>query len=132
VVPNLYPALKPAADGDAAQEPQPRPGANAARDLFWAAPALGAHEVIVNAPDPVMSLAELEVEQVECAVDVWRERMRTHQDAAYVPLIVSERPEPGAASLFNTRAPVPSGATTSVPRSINSSRRPISRRSASV
>jgi len=96
VVPNLYPALKPAADGDAAQEPQPRPGANAARDLFWATPALGAHEVIVNAPDPVMSLAELEVEQVECAVDVWRERMRAHQDAAYVHLIVNERPEAGA------------------------------------
>src|SRR5437588_1052091 len=69
VVPNLYPALKPAADGDTAQEPQPRPGANAARDLFWAAPALGAHEVIVNAPAPVMSLADREVSQVEWRID---------------------------------------------------------------
>ena len=30
VVPNLYPALEPAAEGVSAQEPEPRPGANAA------------------------------------------------------------------------------------------------------
>jgi UDPglucose--hexose-1-phosphate uridylyltransferase len=96
VVPNLYPALEPAADGGPAQEPEPRPGANAARDLFWAAPAVGAHEVIVNAPDSVVSLSELPVEQVACAVEVWRERMRAHEDAAYVHLIVNERPEAGA------------------------------------
>jgi UDPglucose--hexose-1-phosphate uridylyltransferase len=96
VVPNLYPALEPAADGGPGQEPQPRPGANAARDLFWAAPAVGAHEVIVNAPDPVVSLSGLPAEQVACAVEVWRERMRAHADAAYVHLIVNERPEAGA------------------------------------
>jgi UDPglucose--hexose-1-phosphate uridylyltransferase len=103
VVPNLYPALVLPADGDQAQEPQPRPGANAARDLFWSAPATGGHEVIVNAPQSVVSLSELPVEQVARAVDVWRERMRAHEDASYVHLIVNERPEAGA-SLPHTHA----------------------------
>jgi UDPglucose--hexose-1-phosphate uridylyltransferase len=87
VVPNLYPALSQDA------EPPPR---HANEDLFWAGPALGAHEVIVNAPDPVVSLSELPVEQVACAVEVWRERMRAHRDAAYVHTIVNERREAGA------------------------------------
>ncbi len=63
VVPNLYPALTPDA-------PAPPPHANP--DLFWSAAATGAHEVIINAPDSVSSLAELSVEQVITAVEVWR------------------------------------------------------------
>jgi UDPglucose--hexose-1-phosphate uridylyltransferase len=94
VVPNLYPALDPAS---------PRPPRDAAPDLFTAAPAGGHHEVIVNAPDPVVSLGELDVEQVRLAVDVWRERMRSHPGAACVHLIVNERPE-GGASLPHTHA----------------------------
>src|SRR5450432_3130694 len=39
VVPNLYPALEP-------ESPEPAPHAD--RDLFWAGPARGRHEVIVN------------------------------------------------------------------------------------
>lgn len=96
VLPNLYPALTPDTDGGLAQEPEPRPGANAARDLFWGAPARGAHEVIVNAPDPVGSLLELPCEQLAWAVEVWRERMRAHRDAACVHVIVNERAEAGA------------------------------------
>jgi UDPglucose--hexose-1-phosphate uridylyltransferase len=94
VVPNLYPALS-------ADSPAPPRDAN--QDLFWAGPAAGAHEVIVNAPDPVTSLAALPVEQVRRAVDVWRERMRAHPDAAYVHLIVNERREAGS-SLPHTHA----------------------------
>jgi UDPglucose--hexose-1-phosphate uridylyltransferase len=94
VVPNLYPALSP---DTAAPPPQANP------DLFWAAPARGAHEVIVNAPQPVTSLAELPVEQVALAMDVWRERMRAHPMAAYAHLIVNERREAGA-SLPHTHA----------------------------
>ena len=94
VVPNLYPALVPDA-------PAPPPQAN--RDLFWAGPARGAHEVIVNAPDPVTSLAELTPEQCATAMQVWRERMRAHRDAACLHLIVNERPEAGA-SLPHTHA----------------------------
>ncbi|WP_354699570.1 Galactose-1-phosphate uridylyltransferase [Paraconexibacter sp. AEG42_29] len=87
VVPNLYPALTP----DAADpEPSHRP------DLFGAAAATGASEVIVNAPDPVHSLADLDAAQVALAVDVWRERMRAHPDAAYVHVHVNERAEGGA------------------------------------
>jgi UDPglucose--hexose-1-phosphate uridylyltransferase len=97
VVPNLYPALE-AASADPAPFAKP--------ELFTAAAARGAHEVIVNAPVPVHSLAELEVEQVEAAVEVWRERMRAHADAAaYVHLIVNERREAGA-SLPHTHAQV--------------------------
>lgn len=94
VVPNLYPALS--ANGDV---PQP----DAAPDLFTAAPAHGAHEVIVNAPQSVTALAELPVEQVALAMDVWRERIRAHPQAAYVHVLVNERREAGA-SLPHTHA----------------------------
>jgi UDPglucose--hexose-1-phosphate uridylyltransferase len=104
VVPNLYPALEPEGDGEATgTEPQPRPGANASRDLFWSTPAVGAHEVIVNSPSPVVSLAQLAADEVAVAAEAWRERMRAHAHAAYVHLIVNERREAGA-SLPHTHA----------------------------
>ncbi|MBV9046914.1 MAG: DUF4921 family protein [Solirubrobacterales bacterium] len=87
VVPNLYPALS-----ETAAEPEPR----ANKDLFWAAPALGSHEVIINCPQPVISLSELPVEQVAAAMDVWRERIRAHESSPYVHVIVNERREAGA------------------------------------
>jgi UDPglucose--hexose-1-phosphate uridylyltransferase len=59
--------------------------------------------VIVNSPRAVISLAELDVEDVKRAVDVWRERMRVHRDSACVHLIVNERREAGA-SLPHTHA----------------------------
>jgi UDPglucose--hexose-1-phosphate uridylyltransferase len=96
VVPNLYPALDPQSG---APEPDPRP------DLFGAQPARGAHEVIVNAPQPVSSLADLAPEQVALAMEMWRRRMRHHAEAgaAHVHLIVNERRE-GGASLPHTHA----------------------------
>jgi UDPglucose--hexose-1-phosphate uridylyltransferase len=94
VVPNLFPALDPASE---------TPDRDAYPDLFFAEPALGAHEVIVNAPDPVTSLAELSAGQVALAAETWRDRMRAHPDAAYVHLIVNERVEAGA-SLPHTHA----------------------------
>ena len=94
VVPNLYPALSPAADP---------PAPDASPDLFTAAPARGAHEVIVNAPQSATALAELPVEQVAVAMDVWRSRMRAHANAAYVHVLVNERREAGA-SLPHTHA----------------------------
>ena len=100
VVPNLYPALTPAGEtqgGDSEPERQAR------SELFIALPATGAHEVIVNGPQPVLSLADLPVEQVATAVEVWRERMRAHPESAYVQLIVNERREAGA-SLPHTHA----------------------------
>ncbi|MBS1869895.1 MAG: DUF4921 family protein [Actinobacteria bacterium] len=94
VVPNLFPALSP--DG---APPEP----DAAPDLFTAAPARGAHEVIVNAPQAATALAELPVEQVATAMDVWRERVRAHAGAGYVHVLVNERREAGA-SLPHTHA----------------------------
>jgi UDPglucose--hexose-1-phosphate uridylyltransferase len=93
-VPNRYPAL----DRDS---PEPEPSANP--ELFWSGKANGAHEVIVNAPRPVTSLADLEPEQAIAAVEVWRERMRAHADASCLHLIVNERTEAGA-SLPHTHA----------------------------
>jgi len=94
VVPNLYPALS--ADGDV-------PAPDASPDLFTAAPAHGAHEVIVNAPQSVTALAELPAAQVALAMDVWRQRIRAHPEAAYVHVLVNERREAGA-SLPHTHA----------------------------
>jgi UDPglucose--hexose-1-phosphate uridylyltransferase len=93
-VPNLYPALAPDA---------PDPDPSAAPELYTAFPARGGHEVIVNAPDAVTSLADLPAEQVQTAVGAWRERMRAHAGAAHVHLIVNERREAGA-SLPHTHA----------------------------
>ena len=59
--------------------------------------------MIVNAPGPVTSLADLTVEQVETAAMAWRTRMRAHADAAFVHLLVNERRE-GGASLPHTHA----------------------------
>jgi UDPglucose--hexose-1-phosphate uridylyltransferase len=100
VVPNLYPALAP---GELADGEDPLAAGRGEPDLFATRPALGAHEVIVNAPDPVSSLAELAPEQVETAMRVWRERMRAHAGAAYVHIIVNEGREAGA-SLPHTHA----------------------------
>ncbi|HEY5193430.1 MAG TPA: DUF4921 family protein [Solirubrobacteraceae bacterium] len=94
VVPNLYPALTP----DSASV-----AADAQPDLFCAMPASGAHEVIVNAPESVQSLAELPPERLAGAMEVWRKRMRAHADSAYVQLIVNERREAGA-SLEHTHS----------------------------
>jgi len=93
-VPNLYPAVIP----DAAE-----PGPDARPDLFGAQAGRGAHEVIVNGPQPVGALAELPAEQVVAAVEGWRERMRAHADASFVHLIVNERKEAGS-SLPHTHA----------------------------
>jgi UDPglucose--hexose-1-phosphate uridylyltransferase len=94
VVPNLYPALSPDAD---------TPAPSADPDLFWAGPALGAHEVIINAPESIASLGGLKARQVALAVDVWRERMRAHAGSACVHVSVNERGEAGA-SLPHTHA----------------------------
>jgi UDPglucose--hexose-1-phosphate uridylyltransferase len=101
VVPNLYPAL---GDGDSGSLPDPLAAGRGQPDLFSARPAVGAHEVIINTPAPLGSLAELDVEQLETAMGVWQDRMREHADRAeYVHLIVNEGREAGA-SLTHTHA----------------------------
>ena len=80
---NRFPAL----DSDTAAAEPPR-DANAR--IFTALPARGAHEVIVNSQRPVTALAELEPGELALAVDVWRERMRAHPQAACLHLFVNE------------------------------------------
>jgi UDPglucose--hexose-1-phosphate uridylyltransferase len=101
VVPNLYPALSGEDGAEAGGDPLA--SGRGEPDLFARGPAHGAHEVVVNAPDPVTSLAELDPGQVETAMSVWRERMRVHDGAAYVHVIVNEGKEAGA-SLPHTHA----------------------------
>jgi UDPglucose--hexose-1-phosphate uridylyltransferase len=114
VVRNLYPALSPPdgeggaseqADEAAASGPEAsrRSRSDVRNELFTALRATGAHEVIINGPQPVMSLAELPLEQTAAAMDAWRERMRAHEQSACVQLIVNERREAGA-SLPHTHA----------------------------
>ena len=87
VVPNSFPAL----------EGEPGPAERDARpELFTGAPGAGAHEVIVNSPRDVHSLAELEPAELELAVEVWRLRMRAHQQAACLHLFVNEGAAAGA------------------------------------
>jgi UDPglucose--hexose-1-phosphate uridylyltransferase len=103
VVPNLYPALGDA-ETESAAPPDPLAEGRGHPELFSARPAVGAHEVIVNTPQALGSLAELDLEQLETAMGVWRERMRLHgSDAEYVHVIVNEGREAGA-SLPHTHA----------------------------
>jgi UDPglucose--hexose-1-phosphate uridylyltransferase len=132
VVPNLYPALGdvPGADGpDGGTGPGTSGGDATVRgarsgdagafasagdpllesrragepDLFAARPAVGGHEVIVNAPEHVTAMAELSEERFAGAIATWRERMRAHSEAAYVQVVVNEGAGAGA-SLPHTHA----------------------------
>jgi UDPglucose--hexose-1-phosphate uridylyltransferase len=100
VVPNLYPALGP---GDGADTADPLAVGRGQPELFAARPAVGGHEVIVNAPEAAGSLLDLDPAQLEVAMDTWRERMRAHDGASYVHVIVNEGREAGA-SLPHTHA----------------------------
>ena len=113
-VPNLYPALAQAWDGDtgasaAGSEPPLDEGVTPAADplratsrgrepdLFRASPATGFHEVIVHSPRHRTSLGQLDDGELAVAVAAWRERMNAYAErAAYVQLIVNEGREAGA------------------------------------
>lgn len=117
VVPNLYPALSEKDDGlEGAHATGSEAGAFASAgdpllesrragepDLFAARPAVGAHEVIVNAPEHVTAMAELSEARFLGAVATWRERMRAHAGTAYLQLVVNEGAGAGA-SLPHTHA----------------------------
>jgi UDPglucose--hexose-1-phosphate uridylyltransferase len=94
VVGNRYPAL----DGESRA-----PAGESHPELFTAVAASGAHELIVNSPRCVSSLADLQPQEMAAAVEVWRERMAAHAGAACLHLMVNERPEAGS-SLPHTHA----------------------------
>jgi UDPglucose--hexose-1-phosphate uridylyltransferase len=123
VVPNLYPALEDGGDGGETPGGAAAPSATGGEagafaspgdpllesrragepDLFASRPAVGAHEVIVNAPEHVTAMAKLGGERFAEAIATWRERMRAHAGAAYVQVVVNEGPHAGA-SLPHTHA----------------------------
>ncbi|MDX6682908.1 MAG: UDPglucose--hexose-phosphate uridylyltransferase [Solirubrobacteraceae bacterium] len=74
-------APHPLLSADAADPP-----AQASPDLFAALAARGKHELLAHAPGTPRTFAELRVEEACAAADAWRERMRAHDDAAYVHL----------------------------------------------
>ncbi|MGA2470439.1 MAG: hypothetical protein ABSG64_07090 [Solirubrobacteraceae bacterium] len=83
---NRYPAL---ADDVVGGQRDAQP------ELFTKLPARGSHEVIINSPRAVSALAELSVDELGEAVDVWRARMRVHADAAAIHVTVNEGSEAG-------------------------------------
>ena len=110
VVPNLYPALgapgegvTPLQEGDTAAAEDPLRSGRGMPDLFVSRPAVGGHEVVINSPKPVTTLADLDPDDVETAMDAWRTRMNAHPDAAYAHLIVNEG-VPAGASLPHTHS----------------------------
>jgi UDPglucose--hexose-1-phosphate uridylyltransferase len=129
VVPNLYPALGSPDDEsrgssvepDPTKEPQlAGPAADAGAfasagdpllasrrvgepDLFSSRPADGSHEVLINSPEHLTAMAELDEEQFAAAIATWRGRMRAHAEASYLQLIVNEGGSAGA-SLEHTHA----------------------------
>ena len=123
VVPNLYPALAEPGDvesgpagatatastsgeaGSFASAGDPLLASRRAGepDLFASRPAIGGHEVIVNAPEHVTAMAELSEERFAAAIATWRERLRAHSGAAYPQLVVNEGAGAGA-SLPHTHA----------------------------
>ena len=87
VVPNLFPLVEP-------EPPTAEP--EAIPDLFGAVPATGAHEVIVQAPEAVQTLGELDAAQVRRAVAMWQRRLRAHAGAPTRMLFVNEGTRAGA------------------------------------
>jgi len=126
-IPNLFPALVPEAEADATAESGPAAAfassadpllassRRAEPDLFSSRPAVGHHEVIVNSPRHVSSLAELDADETAAAVAAWRSRMRAHPDAPYVQLILNQGPDSGA-SIEHSHAQI--GAAPFVPAAV--------------
>jgi len=112
VVPNKFPALGPrdTASNDSASMPNPsRPvedplaAGRGQPELFASRPAAGAHEVVINGPEPVGSLLDLGPDGLADAMGVWRDRIRFHANSGYVHVIVNEGKAAGA-SLPHTHA----------------------------
>ena len=99
-VPNKYPLLEP---GDPAVPQDALASGRGDPELLVAGRATGHHEVIVHSPEHNASITDLDVEQVERAVEGWRQRARAHTGAACVHVMVNEGHAAGA-SLEHTHA----------------------------
>ena len=111
-VPNKYPLLQAPPSGDAAEpatgDEGPADPLGTGRgdpDLFASAPAYGAHEVIVHAPEHVTSITDLSPEQLGLALEGWQQRAAALEHTSYVHLMVNEGAEAGA-SLEHSHAQI--------------------------
>lgn len=107
-VPNKYPALDQAVPEvpPPIVQTDPMGLTRGMPNLLVSAPAAGFHEVIVNSPRSVRSLAELSLEELETAVAGWAARIGEHagsEGVQYVHVCVNERAEAGA-TLAHTHA----------------------------
>ena len=96
-VPNRFPALT-------AEPAGPSRGAHPDPQLFVAGPALGAHEVVVNAPHAATTLAALTPGQLALAMDAWRDRIAEHAGTARCVHLSVNEGAAGGASLPHTHA----------------------------
>jgi UDPglucose--hexose-1-phosphate uridylyltransferase len=71
VVPNRYPAVLPVS----ASKPHEK-HSNPVSDLFPSAPALGAHEVVIECPDSRSRLADLSHPEIVQVLFAWRQRVQ--------------------------------------------------------
>jgi UDPglucose--hexose-1-phosphate uridylyltransferase len=101
-VPNKYPVVVPDAGGDD-EGRDPLDHGRGDPDLFSSTAARGAHEVIVHAPQHLLSMTSLPSDQFTRAIEGWRERLQAHTDASWVHVMVNEGIGAGA-SLPHTHA----------------------------
>ena len=90
-VPNKFPLLEPGSGDDVDAGPH-----RGDPELFVATKATGHHEVIVHAPQHVASMTALDQEQFRHAMEGWRARSASHEQAAYVHLMINEGHAAGA------------------------------------
>jgi UDPglucose--hexose-1-phosphate uridylyltransferase len=99
-IPNKYPALDQSYPEEMAASGMKDPlgVTRGMPQLLAEAPAAGMHEVIINSPRAVRSLAELDLEELDAASAGWAARIAAHagSPAQYVHLCVNERIEAGA------------------------------------
>lgn len=88
-VPNRYPVLDIDGSGEPAEDSLGM--TRGMPELLQTGSATGAHELIVNDPRPILSLAELDAPTLENVLRVWALRIKAHsENAAHVHLSLNE------------------------------------------
>ncbi len=106
VVPNKFPALSQQFAAQDARFDDPMGLQRGMPQLLTGGPADGVHELAINSPRPVRSLAELSEDELGWAVAAWGARIAAHSESAqYVHVCVNERREAGA-TLPHTHAQI--------------------------
>lgn len=102
-VPNRFPAL----DQSGANHEELADPLGATRgmpQLLQKGTARGAHEVIVNHPDPIQSLVEVSAEELKNILRVWALRIAAHSDKAACVHVALNEGAQGGATIAHTHA----------------------------